>query len=70
MSNPLQHLSDGDKAVIDVLSVATMLGALVQSLPHIAATLTIIWTAMRIVEFAVDWTGKVKAWAAKRRTRG
>lgn len=66
MSNPLQHLSDGDKAMIDVLSVATMLGALVQSLPHIAATLTIIWTAMRIVELAVDWTAKIKRWFARR----
>lgn len=50
MTNPLEHLSDGTKHVIDALSIGTMLGALVQLLPSLAAILTIIWTAIRIYE--------------------
>ena len=48
MSNPLDDLSGGAKYAIDALSIGTMLGALVQWLPSIAALLTIVWTAIRI----------------------
>ena len=48
MSNPFDDLSGGAKHAIDALSIGTMLGALVQWLPSIAALLTIIWTAIRI----------------------
>jgi hypothetical protein len=43
-----QH--DTAKSVVDVLSVATVVGTLVQLLPAIAALLTIAWTAIRIWE--------------------
>lgn len=50
MSDPFQELSDGAKYAIDAVSIAAMLGALIQLLPSIAAGLTIIWTAIRIYE--------------------
>lgn len=45
-----QELSDSTKHVVDALSVATVLGTLVEFLPSIAALFTIIWTAVRIWE--------------------
>jgi len=36
--------------VLDALSVATMVGALVDILPAIAAVFTIVWTGIRIYE--------------------
>lgn len=50
MVDPLRHLPDGTKYVIDGLSLAATLGALVQWLPALASLLTIIWTAIRIFE--------------------
>lgn len=50
-----QH--DTAKSVIDVVSVATVVGTLVQLLPAVAALLTIAWTAIRIWE-----TKTVQAW--------
>ena len=44
------HIPDSVKNLIDVLSVGTMLGALFQMLPNIAALLTIVWTIIRIFE--------------------
>ena len=44
------HLSEGTKHVLDGLSVITVLGALVDILPAIAALFTIIWTGIRIYE--------------------
>jgi len=44
------HIPSGVKHLIDALSVATVLGTLTEMLPHIAAGLTIIWTAIRIIE--------------------
>ena len=38
------------KTGADVLSVFTMVGALVQVLPSIAALFTIVWTGIRIYE--------------------
>jgi hypothetical protein len=45
-----EHLSENTKHVIDFASVATVLGALVDVLPAIAAIFTIVWTAIRIYE--------------------
>jgi hypothetical protein len=41
---------DTAKSVVDVVSVATVVGTLVQLLPAIAALLTIAWTIIRIYE--------------------
>ena len=38
------------KQLLDVLSVATVIGALVDILPSIAALFTIVWTGLRIWE--------------------
>jgi len=51
------HISEGTKHVLDGLSVITVLGALVQILPAIAALFTIIWTGIRIYE-----TDTVQGW--------
>jgi hypothetical protein len=45
-----QELSDSTKHVVDALSVATVLGTLVEFLPSIAALFTVIWTGIRIWE--------------------
>ena len=44
------HLNESTKHVIDGLSLVTVLGALVDVLPAIAALFTIIWTGIRIYE--------------------
>jgi len=44
------HLSENTKHIIDFASVVTVLGALVEVLPAIAAIFTIVWTAIRIYE--------------------
>ena len=44
------HLSEGTKHVLDGLSVITVLGALVDILPAVAALFTIVWTGIRIYE--------------------
>jgi hypothetical protein len=46
------HLSENTKHIIDFASVATVLGALVDVLPAVAALFTIIWTGIRIYETA------------------
>jgi hypothetical protein len=45
-----QELSDSTKHVVDALSVATVLGTLMEFLPAIAAMFTIVWTGIRIWE--------------------
>jgi hypothetical protein len=45
-----EQIPTGIKHLADALSITTLLGTLAEMLPHIAATLTIIWTAIRIVE--------------------
>jgi hypothetical protein len=52
------------KTGADVLSVFTMVGALVQILPSIAALFTIVWTGIRIYE-----TDTVKTLIAKWKNR-
>jgi len=48
------------KHVVDVLSVITVIGTLVDMLPSIAAIFTIIWTGIRIWE-----TDTVQRWWKK-----
>lgn len=38
------------KALVDVLSIATVIGTIAQVLPAIAAIFTIVWTGIRIWE--------------------
>jgi hypothetical protein len=45
-----QEVSDSTKHVVDALSVATVLGTLMEFLPAIAALFTIVWTGIRIWE--------------------
>lgn len=52
-----EHFSEGTKHVLDGLSVITVLGALVDILPAIAALFTIVWTGIRIYE-----TETVQGW--------
>lgn len=44
------EIPEHTKNIVDALSVVTVLGALVDALPAIAALFTIIWTALRIWE--------------------
>lgn len=46
----LDHLDPVVKATGDALSIATVIGALAQVLPAIAALFTIVWTGIRIIE--------------------
>ena len=48
------------KYVIDALSVVTVIGALIDMLPSIAALFTIVWTGIRIYE-----TETVQGWINK-----
>jgi hypothetical protein len=54
-----QH--DTAKSVVDVLSLATVVGTLVQLLPAVAALLTIAWTMIRIYE-----TKTVQSWLGRK----
>lgn len=44
------HMNETTKHAVDVVSLATVLGTIVQILPAIAAIFTIVWTAIRIWE--------------------
>ena len=50
MKDPIAHMSDTMKHVVDGLSVVTVVGTLVEVLPSIAALFTIVWTGIRIWE--------------------
>ena len=52
-----EHLTEGTKHVLDGLSLVTVLAALVDILPAIAALFTIVWTGIRIYE-----TKTVQGW--------
>jgi hypothetical protein len=54
------HLTEGTKHVLDGLSVITVLGALVDILPAVAALFTIVWTGIRIYE-----TKTVQGWISR-----
>lgn len=57
-----KHVPEGIKHLLDALSIGTMLGTLFQMLPNIAALLTIVWTAIRILE-----TQTISEYVRKRR---
>ena len=63
MKDPFAHMDEAMKHVIDALSVATVLGTLVDMLPSIAAVFTIVWTAIRIYETKTvqGWLGRSDA---------
>lgn len=46
----LQHVDEQVKQIGDAISIITVVGALANILPAIAAILTIVWTAIRIWE--------------------
>lgn len=48
MRNMFEIMPDGAKHAIDLISIISLLGALVSILPKIATVLTIIWTLLRI----------------------
>jgi hypothetical protein len=50
MKDIFRDISDSTKHLIDVASIATVLGTLVELLPSVAALFTIIWTGIRIYE--------------------
>lgn len=56
------ELTEQTKTAIDALSIVTVLGALIEALPALAALFTIIWTALRIWETDTvrGWTGRAK----------
>lgn len=57
MKDPFNGMDEGVKHLLDGLSVITVLGALVEILPAIAALFTIVWTGIRIYE-----TDTVQGW--------
>ena len=63
----MTNIDEGAKHVIDLLSVTTVLGALMGILPSIAALFTIVWTGIRIYETRTvqrlisKFTGKTNA---------
>jgi len=63
MKDPFINMDDVSKHVVDALSIATVLGTLVDMLPSIAAIFTIVWTAIRIYETKTvqGWLGKKNA---------
>ena len=57
-----EHLTESTKHVLDGLSVITVLGALVDILPAVAALFTIVWTGIRIYETKTvqGWVNRAK----------
>lgn len=58
------ELSETTKHAVDALSVATVLGTIIEMLPAIAAAFTIVWTGIRIYE-----TNTVQNMLGRRRRR-
>jgi len=56
----VEYVSEGTKHVLDGVSVITVIGALAEVLPAVAALFTIVWTGIRIWESATvqGWLGK------------
>jgi len=50
MSDPISHLDEATKHVIDVVSMVTVVGTLIDMLPSFAAFLSVLWTLIRIYE--------------------
>ena len=60
MKDPVIHMDEAAKHIVDVLSIATVIGTLADMLPSIAAAFTIVWTGIRIWE-----TDTVKKWTGR-----
>jgi hypothetical protein len=60
MPHHQEDLSEVMKAMMDIVSVSTLVAWVLGALPVIATLLTIGWTAIRIYE-----TATVQAWLAK-----
>ena len=60
MRDPFAHMDEASKHIIDAISVATVLGTLIEMLPSIAAGLSIIWSVIRIYE-----TKTVQGWLGR-----
>ena len=60
MKDPFAHMDEASKHIIDAISVATVLGTLIEMLPSIAAGLSIIWSVIRIYE-----TKTVQGWLGR-----
>ena len=56
----LAHMKDETKSMVDLASLFTVLGTLLEWLPHVAAFFTIVWTGIRIWE-----TDTVQGWRNK-----
>lgn len=50
MTFQYSDLSSAEKHILDVMSVAAVVGSLADYLPHVAAVFTIVWTGIRIWE--------------------
>ena len=63
MRDPFAHIDEASKHILDGLSIATVLGTLVQVLPSIAAVLSIVWSVIRIYETKTvqGWLGRDNA---------
>lgn len=48
MIDPVSHLGEGTKHVLDTISVFAVIGTLAQILPPIAALFTILWLSMQM----------------------
>ena len=57
----VEHVSEGTKHALDAVSIVTVVGALANILPAIAALFTIVWTGIRIWE-----TDTVQGWLGKK----
>jgi hypothetical protein len=61
MKDPVIHMDEAAKHIVDVISIATVIGTLADMLPSIAAAFTIVWTGIRIWE-----TDTVKKWTGRK----
>ena len=55
----LDHLGEGAKHLLDLLSISVAVGTLVSLLPSLAALLTVVWTGLRIFDWIeARWQGR------------
>ena len=57
----MKHNFPDEKSLVDLLSLATVMGTLADVLPAVAALFTIIWTSFRIYE-----TDTVQGWVNRK----
>jgi len=61
MKDPIVHMDEAAKHIVDAVSIATVIGTLADMLPSVAAVFTIVWTGIRIWE-----TDTVKRWTGRK----